>query len=388
MNKVITINLNGVAYQLEEGGYDALRAYLDNAARRLEGNPDRDEIIADIEQAIADKFRALLGAYKTVVNTKEVAAVLTEMGPVEDAAGDTAADTSGAKPGAAASAASEGMPPPSFHRLYRITDGAMLAGVCNGLAAYLGIDVTIVRLLFALLTLLWGAGVLVYLLMAVIVPAAQTPAEKAAATGMAATAQEFIKRAREGYYEGLRSFRDKQAHRAWKRKFKHEMRAWKHDFRREMRERSWQWSPGGVHPWAHRPFPVFGAVFVAPIIALVRFVVLCATIYAVFSLVSGGQLLGVALPAGLPVWVAVALVVLAYLLVSWPLRVARYACYYPGPYAVHAGPFGGVVGLAGLAIVVLVADRHSAHFHEWLQQIPPFLHHVVDTVQAWWARQT
>src|SRR6218665_4104289 len=99
MNKVITINLKGVAYQLEEGGYDALRAYLDLAARRLEGNPDKDEIIADIEQAIADKFRALLGAYKTVVNAKEVTGVLTEMGPVEDASGggaDGEATTAGA----------------------------------------------------------------------------------------------------------------------------------------------------------------------------------------------------------------------------------------------------------------------------------------------------
>ena len=45
----------------------AVRAYLDAAVRRLEGNPDRDEIIADIEQAIADKCRTALGANKTVV---------------------------------------------------------------------------------------------------------------------------------------------------------------------------------------------------------------------------------------------------------------------------------------------------------------------------------
>ena len=61
MNKVITINLGGTAYQLEEGGYDALRAYLETATARLQGNPDRDEILSDIEQAIAEKFRALLG---------------------------------------------------------------------------------------------------------------------------------------------------------------------------------------------------------------------------------------------------------------------------------------------------------------------------------------
>src|SRR5664279_2997077 len=81
MNKVIMINLGGVAYQLEEGGYDALRAYLETATARLQGNPDREEILSDIERAIAEKFRALLGSHKTVVVTKEVAAVLAEMGP-------------------------------------------------------------------------------------------------------------------------------------------------------------------------------------------------------------------------------------------------------------------------------------------------------------------
>ncbi len=222
MNKVITINLNGVAYQLEEGGYDALRAYLDDATRRLEGNPDREEIITDIEQAIADKFRALLGAYKTVVNVREVTGVLDEMGPVADASSDgaTAASGAAATPGQgrtadAGAARADGSTPPGARRLYRIEDGAMVAGVCNGLAAYVNLDVTIVRLAFTLLTFFWGAGVLVYLVMAVIVPAARTPTEKTAAAGMAATAQEFIKRAREGYYQGMRSFQDKESHRAW-----------------------------------------------------------------------------------------------------------------------------------------------------------------------------
>src|SRR5271154_2367817 len=90
MNKVITINLGGNAYQLEEGGYDLLRAYLETAAARLKGNPDRDEILSDIERAIAEKLRALFTSQKTVVVTKEVAVVLSEMGPIETDAGATA----------------------------------------------------------------------------------------------------------------------------------------------------------------------------------------------------------------------------------------------------------------------------------------------------------
>src|SRR5215469_16711499 len=83
MNKVITINLGGAAWQLEEGGYDALRAYLETAAARLAGNPDRDEILSDIERAIAEKFRPLLSGFKTVVETKEVETVLKQMGSIE-----------------------------------------------------------------------------------------------------------------------------------------------------------------------------------------------------------------------------------------------------------------------------------------------------------------
>jgi hypothetical protein len=66
MRKVTTINLNNNAYQIDDDGYDALRGYLDNAARALAGNPDREEILADLEQAIADKCRLTLGAHKTV----------------------------------------------------------------------------------------------------------------------------------------------------------------------------------------------------------------------------------------------------------------------------------------------------------------------------------
>jgi hypothetical protein len=51
MQKVVSINLNGIAYQIDESGYDALVAYLETAQRQLRDNPDRDEILADLEQA-------------------------------------------------------------------------------------------------------------------------------------------------------------------------------------------------------------------------------------------------------------------------------------------------------------------------------------------------
>ena len=55
-------------------------------------------------------------------------------------------------------------------RLYRPRDGRVVAGVCAGLAAYFGVDPTLVRLAFALVTVFGGLGVLIYLCAWVVIP--------------------------------------------------------------------------------------------------------------------------------------------------------------------------------------------------------------------------
>jgi phage shock protein PspC (stress-responsive transcriptional regulator) len=55
-------------------------------------------------------------------------------------------------------------------RLRRLRDGRVVAGVCAGLAAYFGIDPTLVRLAFALLTIFGGAGILLYLCAWIVIP--------------------------------------------------------------------------------------------------------------------------------------------------------------------------------------------------------------------------
>ncbi len=55
-------------------------------------------------------------------------------------------------------------------RLYRSREERRIAGVCGGIADYLAVDPTLVRIFWALLALAGGPGVLLYLLMAVVVP--------------------------------------------------------------------------------------------------------------------------------------------------------------------------------------------------------------------------
>jgi phage shock protein C len=55
-------------------------------------------------------------------------------------------------------------------RLYRSTNDRMIAGVCAGLGRYLGLDPTVVRLIFLLLLFLGGNGLLIYLVLWVLMP--------------------------------------------------------------------------------------------------------------------------------------------------------------------------------------------------------------------------
>jgi phage shock protein PspC (stress-responsive transcriptional regulator) len=378
MNKVITINLGGNAYQLEEGGYDALRAYLESAAARLQGNPDRDEILSDIERAIAEKFRALLAANKTVVVTKEVAAVLAEMGPIEADPGEAAAPgASGADgPGAAGEerAAERGGPP---RRLYRIHEGAMIAGVCNGIAAYVNVDPTLVRLAFVILTMLWGSGLLVYVVMAIVVPEARSPEEKAAASGDPATAQEFIRRAKEGYYEAMKGFPDRKARREWKRRFK-----------RDMRANADQWRQNWHCYWAeHAPFHP-GMGYALPLLSLLHGGAKVLWICALISLLATGAVFGLALPANVPVWAAALLLFIAYGIFACPLKIARHTCYRGLGNARWAWSFvfllDALVWLAVVAALLWLAVHHIPELREAVRSIPSLAHQAADDIRAWW----
>lgn len=54
-------------------------------------------------------------------------------------------------------------------KLYRSEEKRMIAGVCGGLERYLGIDATVIRILWALWGLT-GIGIVVYILAAIIIP--------------------------------------------------------------------------------------------------------------------------------------------------------------------------------------------------------------------------
>ena len=58
----------------------------------------------------------------------------------------------------------------STRKLYRSRTNRQLAGVCGGLAEYFNIDATLIRVLFVVLAVLGGSGLVIYLVLWIIVP--------------------------------------------------------------------------------------------------------------------------------------------------------------------------------------------------------------------------
>ena len=345
MHKVITINLNGNAYQLDESGYDVLREYLDRADRELAANPDRAEIMADLEQAIADKCQKFLGPHKSVVNTGEIEQIVKEMGPINAAAGEDAA----AGPGN--TAAGKGTPPaePRQKRLYRNPDGAMIAGVCTGLAAHLGMDVTVVRVLFVLAAILTkGVGFIIYVVLMFLIPEAHTAEERAAAGGAPFNAKEVVDRAKKHYADGTRH---------WRRQWRQQQRQWRRQ----------PWGPGpfpyAAAPWAGMALPLFALAHLA------LFLIMAA---AMISLVNTGAVLSWRLPANMPVWAGALILLAAYQIVVSPIRSVQ---HWSMQMSAHAQPgwyafWNAVIWLTGMAVVVWVGSNHMPEIREFLQRFP------------------
>lgn len=55
-------------------------------------------------------------------------------------------------------------------KLYKIEEGKKLCGVCGGIAEYLNIDATVARILWVILSLMCGSGLLLYIICAIIMP--------------------------------------------------------------------------------------------------------------------------------------------------------------------------------------------------------------------------
>ena len=58
-------------------------------------------------------------------------------------------------------------------KLYRSTSNKIVAGVCGGLADYFGLDATLIRIIWVLLILMAGTGIIAYIIAWILMPIQQ-----------------------------------------------------------------------------------------------------------------------------------------------------------------------------------------------------------------------
>jgi len=170
MNKTININLGGVFFHIDEIAYQKLKNYLDAIRRSLSDDPKgRDEIITDIESRIGELLSEKVKDVRQVINEKDIDEVVEIMGKPEDYMVDDELFND------------DNYSPYSSKRskkLYRDGDDKFLGGVSSGMAHYFNVDVIWIRLAWLVAAFGFGFGFIVYPILWILLPQANTTAEK------------------------------------------------------------------------------------------------------------------------------------------------------------------------------------------------------------------
>jgi len=174
MNKVININFQGRVIPIEEPAYEELKKYIESLRTHFANEEGREEIINDIENRIAELFSEKLKATGTnFISEAHVAAIIASIGrpeQFEELSMDENAKTNTSS-GSSGDKKQYTEYPTSRGSLYRNESDKMLGGVCSGIGAYLKIDTTLVRVLFALLAVgAFGTGLVLYIVLWAILP--------------------------------------------------------------------------------------------------------------------------------------------------------------------------------------------------------------------------
>ena len=185
MKKTLNVAIGGCSFTIDEDAYMALESYLDSFKAGLDNNSSSSQVMDELEMRIADLLKVQIGR-REVIDLNMVNAVLNQIGPVaprpqqtnNNAGQQTQEDTYGGQQYKEA-----------VRKFYRDAENKRIAGVCSGLALYLNIDVTLVRIIFLVALICGSAGFWIYLVLWIVAPEARTAAEKCELRGIPATAE-------------------------------------------------------------------------------------------------------------------------------------------------------------------------------------------------------
>lgn len=275
MNKTVTINISGIIFHIEEDAYEKLGIYLRTVRSRFSEEDGRDDIMADIESRIAEILNERVGPSKQVVLMADVDHVIALMGEPEvisDQEEKAGAGTTTEEPNYDE--------PVRRRRLYRDPEDRVIGGVCSGMGYYFDVDPIWFRIGFVAVFFLFGTGILFYILLLIIIPKAETTAEKLEMRREPVDLNNISKTVREEFGE----FKKRAEN------FGNEAK----QYGRRMRQESKHWRrrdrvSNSFEDFFHTVFNVIGRIFAFALIAVGLFF-LIALITSTFSLTDFGNL--------------------------------------------------------------------------------------------------
>ena len=179
MKKTFTVNLNGTVFHIDEDAYQLLDSYLTNLRIHFSREEGSDEIMSDFEARISELLNDRIRLGFNVITIEHVEEVIQRMGkPEELFAGE---EKHAGSEFSAATETTSGASDRKFRkRLMRDPDDKMLGGVASGLAAYFGLDTTLLRLVMILLLIvsMTVPVTIIYIVLWLVLPLARTATDR------------------------------------------------------------------------------------------------------------------------------------------------------------------------------------------------------------------
>jgi phage shock protein PspC (stress-responsive transcriptional regulator) len=180
MNKTLSIGLAGFSFTIEEHAYIKLSDYL-NALRSTLDASEVDEVMHDIEIRMVEIFRDSLGK-REVINDTDVEGVIAQIGTpekIEEQEEAYYSEKNSKKTNHSGAEYSD------KKQLFRDPERQKIAGVCAGLAHYVGMDITAMRAIWLGVFILgiFTAAIsssliaLLYIILWIVLPKAETAAD-------------------------------------------------------------------------------------------------------------------------------------------------------------------------------------------------------------------
>lgn len=161
MEKIININLSGRILPIEESAYEKLKNYIASLRTYFNNETEREEIINDIEGRIAELLNEKIQRGAATINSDNIEEVISSMGRPQDFETELESEPENKKNETKSSTPNK--------NLYRSLNDKVVGGVCSGIANFINIDPTIVRVLFAIICFS-GWGLIIYAILWIVLP--------------------------------------------------------------------------------------------------------------------------------------------------------------------------------------------------------------------------